>query len=406
MTNTAEPQLELRVLSQTAAALELGYTLTNPTGEELLVCNLLHRGQGPHGGFTVEPALAYVAFEPGPVPHLSQRIPEMGVEVDEETPVRPFATRLAAGASVEGRIVVAVPIEPFDAYLRYPPRDPAHAVPAERLVLTIGWLPAAEVAPLLVTEIDTTTGRLPYVKVAAGAQRLARAELALSVLVLPPALGLSSLPRSCTSCGATNLGDQAACLRCGGPLSAEPPTPPPPPPAAPVPTPPPPAPAAPAPATPAPATPAPATPAPATPAPATPAPRRAGSRTGSTAACAGSGTGSTAACAGSGTGSTAACARRAGGGGAVAGHPPDPRRWPPRLSERRLDQRRADRPRGACAGDRALRRVGAHHGLERVDRLGRRPPPRPHRLTNPSITAARCVAVISAETGSGRSGAG
>ncbi len=296
MTNSTEPQLELRLLNQTAELLELGYTLANLTGDELLVCNLLHRGQRPDGGFDVEPTLAYVAFEPGPVPHLSQRIAEMGDDVDEEVPVRPFATRVAAGARVEGRIVVAVPVQPFDAYRRYPPRDPAEAVPAPRVIVTIGWLPTAEVSPSLLTEVDTAVGRVPLVKVAAGAQRLARAELALTVPVLPPAPPITSPPRHCTSCGAVNLGDQPACLRCGGALTSGPPGPvapspapapavpapappspiPPPPAAAPTPpaaapTPPAAAPTPPAP-TPAPPTPAPPTPAPPTPAPPTPPP--------------------------------------------------------------------------------------------------------------------------------------
>jgi hypothetical protein len=272
MTDPTEPQLELRILNQTPEVLDLGYTLTNPTGDDLLVCNLLHRGQAPDGSFAVEPTLVYVAFEPGPVPHLSQQIPEMGDDVDEEVPVRPFATRVAAGERVEGSIVVALPIRPFDAYRRFPPRDAADAVPAGRLIVTIGWLRAGDVNPLLLTELDTAVGRRPLVKVAAGGQRLARAELAITVPVLPPVAPITTPPRHCTSCGAVNLGDQAACLRCGGPLTTEPPAPP-----APVPPPPTPAPLVPAPPLPAPPAavappPVPPPPAPAAPTPVPPAP--------------------------------------------------------------------------------------------------------------------------------------
>lgn len=264
MTDPTEPLLEVRVLNQTAEVLDLGYTLTNPAGDDLLVCNLLHRGQAPDGSFMVEPALAYVSFEPGPVPHLSQQIPEMGDDVDEEVPVRPFATRLAAGGRVEGSIVVALPIRPFDAYRRFPLRDAADAVPAGRLVVTIGWLRAGDVNPLLLSELDTAVGRRPLVKVAAGGQRFARAELAITVPVLPPVSPITTPPRQCASCGAVNLGDQAACLRCGGPLTGGPPAP-----AAPVP--PPPSPTAPAPPVPPPPAPVPPPPAPVPPPPA-PAP--------------------------------------------------------------------------------------------------------------------------------------
>lgn len=251
MTTPTAPQLELRVLGQTAEAIELGYSFTNTAGRELLVCNLLHRGQGPDGSFAVEPTLAYVDFEPGGVPHLSQRIPEMGDDVDEEVPVRPFATRVAAGEPLEGRIVVGLPIRPFDAYRRYPLRDPAQAESAQRVVVSIGWLPADEVDPLLLTELDTAAGRRPLVKVAPTAQHLARAELAVSVPVLPPGSLIDAPRRTCSSCGSVNLGPQPTCLRCGGSLAGPPPPAVPsalaPPPAAPAPAPVPPAPPAPVP---------------------------------------------------------------------------------------------------------------------------------------------------------------
>lgn len=210
-------RLTAQLVEQTATSLVLAYAVQNTGHDEVFVCNRLYRERTPDGLFVVDPDVVYVLFEPGPVPNVTKRILDRGEDVMVEQPVQPCATLLTAGASFEERLALSLPLGPIDPYHRFAPRDPADAEPSRGLAISIGWVAAADVDDILVPAVETTVGRLPVIKASPQVQTIERVDLEASVPVLPPGIGLV-VQRECSTCGAVNLGPQAACLQCHAPL--------------------------------------------------------------------------------------------------------------------------------------------------------------------------------------------
>lgn len=214
MTVAADVRLYARVLSMTDTALVLEYAIDNATPGDVLVCNRLYAGRAPDGRYLLDPNVAYVTVAPGPSPEVSKRVLERGDDVNVEYPVQPVATLLRPGERFSEQFTVALPLVAQDAYhpLRAQPTQPP--VASQGLSLALGWFARATTDDELVVEVDTSAGRLPLVKASWAGQSIVRADLGVSVPVIAPE-PLAELPRQCANCGATNVGDQQNCLRCG-----------------------------------------------------------------------------------------------------------------------------------------------------------------------------------------------
>lgn len=210
-------RLTARVVQQTASAIVLSYEIENGGDDVVLVCNRLYRGRTNEGACIVDPNIAYVLFEPGPVPNVTKRILDRGDDVMVEQPIQPCATRLAAGEGFAEEFTLSLPLAPADPYRPVPRRDPSMTEPSRGLALTIGWVAASQIGDLLVPTVATTVGPLPIVKASPQVQHLERVDLDVSIPVLPPGPSLV-VQRQCTSCGSVNLGEHTACLQCGAPL--------------------------------------------------------------------------------------------------------------------------------------------------------------------------------------------
>jgi hypothetical protein len=221
--NANDLRLAGAVLSRTDAYVVIGYEIENTTGRDVVVCNRLYRDRTPDGGYVVDPDVVFIAIESGPRPEVTKRVPERGDDVNVEYPYQPLATLLRPGERFAEQIRLSLPIGPIDAYLKQPPPNPAWAVPSSGLSLTLGWFARDTLDDLLVSEVNTTAGRLPLIKASWVRQSIARLDLDVSVPVMPPPP--ATVPtRQCARCGALNRGEQDACLRCGMPLP--PPAPP------------------------------------------------------------------------------------------------------------------------------------------------------------------------------------
>jgi hypothetical protein len=206
-------RLAAQVVEETATSIVLSYDVENAGDERVLVCNRLYNGRTDDGAYIVDPDVAYVLFEPGPVANITKRILDRGDDVMVEQPIQPCATVLEPGARFSEQIALPLPLGPVDPYRPTPRRDPSDAEPSRGLAVTIGWVAAARLNELLMPTVATTAGPLPIVKASPRVQQLERVDLDVSIPVLPPGPSLV-VRRQCTTCGAINVGEHATCLRC------------------------------------------------------------------------------------------------------------------------------------------------------------------------------------------------
>ncbi|MEZ5115379.1 MAG: hypothetical protein R2737_03835 [Candidatus Nanopelagicales bacterium] len=220
MTSTGGTAAEggLRIQARVAGvgdgdALLLEYEATNVGPGPLLVCDVWPADQGAET-LRIDPLGSMVSFAPGPVVVVERSAPDRGDDVAVEVPWCPLGRYVDPGATVTGTVGLPLPARAHDPY--HPVLGPAVGartrVPVVRLVL--GWLPAAGLSPELVPQVATDQGPLAYVKVAPWAFSRSSVDVPFEVPALIPRPARTWV---CGSCGATNVGEQPACLRCGQP---------------------------------------------------------------------------------------------------------------------------------------------------------------------------------------------
>ena len=189
MSAQADITLELEEVSASGDALEIAYRVENATPHRAwLVNRLFHRRPA---GFEVDPDVAYVGVDPGPVLHVRKQLIEVPEHIDVEAPEVPYVTPLAAGGSFTETVRLAQPVEPHDPYEPQDRADRPYVV--ERLAFSLGYLLEDEPVDASATELATggMQWRIRY-HVLVARQRLKVAgptEASVRTVIAPPAEG-------------------------------------------------------------------------------------------------------------------------------------------------------------------------------------------------------------------------